>query len=668
MGRGVPGEARGTAGPRTPPDCGRRQRTARGLRRGRDAPDGARLNERTAWGLALTGRTHGCDAVQPPHRPMRVAAGSTVLPSERTSQGAAQDRPGRVARVSPSHSPCGGAGRERRDPLWGATPRHRVCPNGRRCPRRLHAHRQPAGPCAHGARGRNRCDDAVRLLASRVGAPHSQASQGEARAPRLGASPGAAGTRCGSVGGGPAHHDRPPRHLGRRGATPAGAVRPVGRGPGGPAARSPPSRRRRGRRPGAAPPVRRPAGAAHGHAAPVLRPVGGRPGAPGGGAARLPTAGGARCRLRAWPWAPPPAGEPSLASWRLPALAYDAAAGHPAAARARRPRAGAGRAPGRRPPLLDRGHALRPRAGAPAAVLPHPGAGGRALPGPLAAPARRGRRPGAPGGAGGGDAGRLPRPLLDAGRSGARAAPPAARLRRVAGGRGGPLGGTRRARQRPGARCRSRSLAAAWWAALFGWALVEAPPERLRAFQDSCGPGRSGGASTWPRRSGSASASPRRRPTEPGDQEWRLEYLLQATDDPSLLVPAGEVWRQRGATARFLDRRLDHPQERLLAGLGRAARLFPPMEAEPAPGAPGSLRPLDRRRRTGSCARRRCCSKPAASACSCPGLESQLAPAPAPQGGAPRSGRHPQRGRRGRPSAGSRWSPSTGRWRWATSR
>jgi len=64
-----------------------------------------------------------------------------------------------------------------------------------------------------------------------------------------------------------------------------------------------------------------------------------------------------------------------------------------------------------------------------------------------------------------------------------------------------------------------------------------------------------------------------------GERDWTLRYLLQATDDPSLLVPAAEVWRQRGSTARFLDRKLDQPQERVLAGLGRASRLFPPVEA-----------------------------------------------------------------------------------------
>jgi len=69
-------------------------------------------------------------------------------------------------------------------------------------------------------------------------------------------------------------------------------------------------------------------------------------------------------------------------------------------------------------------------------------------------------------------------------------------------------------------------------------------------------------------------------PTAP-DQEkpWRLDYMLQATDDPSLLVPVGEVWRHRGQTARFLTRRFDQPQERVLAGLGRASRVFQPIEA-----------------------------------------------------------------------------------------
>jgi hypothetical protein len=64
----------------------------------------------------------------------------------------------------------------------------------------------------------------------------------------------------------------------------------------------------------------------------------------------------------------------------------------------------------------------------------------------------------------------------------------------------------------------------------------------------------------------------------PAADAWRLRYLLQAVDDPSLLVPADEVWRQRGSTARFLQRRIEGPHERLLAGLGGASRVFPPIE------------------------------------------------------------------------------------------
>jgi SNF2 family DNA or RNA helicase len=61
--------------------------------------------------------------------------------------------------------------------------------------------------------------------------------------------------------------------------------------------------------------------------------------------------------------------------------------------------------------------------------------------------------------------------------------------------------------------------------------------------------------------------------------DWTLRFFLQAHDDPSLLVPASTVWRERGSTLRYLDRRFDNPQEKLLAGLGQAARLFPPLEA-----------------------------------------------------------------------------------------
>jgi SNF2 family DNA or RNA helicase len=59
---------------------------------------------------------------------------------------------------------------------------------------------------------------------------------------------------------------------------------------------------------------------------------------------------------------------------------------------------------------------------------------------------------------------------------------------------------------------------------------------------------------------------------------WQLHYLLQPRDDPSLLVPAEAIWKARGGVLKRLNRRFEQPQEKLLTGLGYAARLFPPIE------------------------------------------------------------------------------------------
>ncbi|GGP16437.1 DEAD/DEAH box helicase [Nonomuraea glycinis] len=63
---------------------------------------------------------------------------------------------------------------------------------------------------------------------------------------------------------------------------------------------------------------------------------------------------------------------------------------------------------------------------------------------------------------------------------------------------------------------------------------------------------------------------------------WRVELALQAADDPGLYVPAGRVWG--GGPVAGLPRR---PERELLAGLGRAVRLYPELdralrEAEPS--------------------------------------------------------------------------------------
>ncbi|NMO56612.1 DEAD/DEAH box helicase [Actinoplanes sp. TBRC 11911] len=63
-----------------------------------------------------------------------------------------------------------------------------------------------------------------------------------------------------------------------------------------------------------------------------------------------------------------------------------------------------------------------------------------------------------------------------------------------------------------------------------------------------------------------------------GDRKdaWLLEFLLQAVDEPSALVTAADIWQDRYAPLRRWTR---HPQERLLGGLGRAARLYPDLDA-----------------------------------------------------------------------------------------
>jgi SNF2 family DNA or RNA helicase len=60
--------------------------------------------------------------------------------------------------------------------------------------------------------------------------------------------------------------------------------------------------------------------------------------------------------------------------------------------------------------------------------------------------------------------------------------------------------------------------------------------------------------------------------------DWRISFLLQANDDRSLLVPVEMVWKERSGTLTFLKRKFENPQERLLADLGKASRLFPAIE------------------------------------------------------------------------------------------
>ncbi|MGH3392689.1 MAG: DEAD/DEAH box helicase [Actinomadura sp.] len=73
------------------------------------------------------------------------------------------------------------------------------------------------------------------------------------------------------------------------------------------------------------------------------------------------------------------------------------------------------------------------------------------------------------------------------------------------------------------------------------------------------------------------------------DAPWPLDYLLQAADDPSLVVPAEEVWQSTESKMRVLGRQMGDPQEAMVRGLAEAARLFPPIDASLSERSPATL-------------------------------------------------------------------------------
>lgn len=80
-------------------------------------------------------------------------------------------------------------------------------------------------------------------------------------------------------------------------------------------------------------------------------------------------------------------------------------------------------------------------------------------------------------------------------------------------------------------------------------------------------------------------------PEDTADEEaatWRVDFALQSTEEPSLVVDAAQVWRVKGAL-RALARHVADPQETLLGELGRAVRLFPDIEVALRTAKPSSL-------------------------------------------------------------------------------
>src|SRR5215813_1056111 len=69
--------------------------------------------------------------------------------------------------------------------------------------------------------------------------------------------------------------------------------------------------------------------------------------------------------------------------------------------------------------------------------------------------------------------------------------------------------------------------------------------------------------------------------------DWRVRYLLQAADDPSLLVPVADAWNSKGRAAAALKRKAFDPREYLLSSLGQAAAFSPHIERSLKAAAPG---------------------------------------------------------------------------------
>ena len=78
-------------------------------------------------------------------------------------------------------------------------------------------------------------------------------------------------------------------------------------------------------------------------------------------------------------------------------------------------------------------------------------------------------------------------------------------------------------------------------------------------------------------------------PVGPADgraMPWRVEFALQSTEDPSLMLPAGDVWAGSGG---WSPGGITHPDEELLAGLGAATRLFGELDSALRAPAPADV-------------------------------------------------------------------------------
>ncbi len=76
----------------------------------------------------------------------------------------------------------------------------------------------------------------------------------------------------------------------------------------------------------------------------------------------------------------------------------------------------------------------------------------------------------------------------------------------------------------------------------------------------------------------------------PPEVPWRVCYLLQARDDPSLFIPVADAWKDNGRAASVFQARSFEPREYLLTALGQAAALCRQVEHSLKAPAPWGFR------------------------------------------------------------------------------
>lgn len=122
------------------------------------------------------------------------------------------------------------------------------------------------------------------------------------------------------------------------------------------------------------------------------------------------------------------------------------------------------------------------------------------------------------------------------------------------------------------------SLSGAWMSSLCTGEGIKAPREAIKTIGQSMRSWKSGLENNNRSFRTCFALEPPELKHEDDTGLWSLKYYIQAIDDPTLLIPAGAIWKESRKTLNYLNRKFENPQEKLLEDLGRASKIFPPVE------------------------------------------------------------------------------------------